>query len=289
MLEIGLSTCGFTPNEENFRKLSESGIKNAELCVKFDEYPLLNHKEIKRAADNASVRLWSYHLPFAGDKVFDIASPDTDLRKYTVNTLAEYIKKGSDIGIDKFVVHPCGEPKSSEGDARENELLCSMESLDFLAEIAAKEGAVIAVEDLPRSCLANTSLELERLISANGKLRVCFDTNHLLSENPLDFIERLGDKIITLHVSDFDFINERHWLPGEGKLDWQAIYNKLIEKAYTGPWLYEISLEPNPRTMERRRLNFSDFYNNAMEIFEGKCPTPVGKPKENLGMWGVVC
>ena len=51
MLEIGLSTCGFTPNEENFKALSEAGIKNAELCVKFDEYAALNHKEIKKSAE----------------------------------------------------------------------------------------------------------------------------------------------------------------------------------------------------------------------------------------------
>lgn len=288
MLEIGLSTCGFDLNEYNFRALSESGIRNAELCVKFDEYPALNHKEIKKSADEAGIKLWSYHLPFAGKDVFDIASLDSTVRLSTVKTHAEYIKLGADIGIDKFVIHPCGEPKSSDGEVREEEMKRAMESLDYLAEIAAHEGAVIAVEDLPRSCLGNTSAEIEKLISANDKLRVCFDTNHLLTENNLDFIEKLSEKIITLHISDFDFINERHWLPGEGKLDFTAIYKKLLEKGYAGPWLYEISLDPNPKTIDRRRLEFRDFYNNAMEIFEGKKPTPIGKPKENLGMWGVV-
>ena len=288
MLEIGLSTSGFALNEENFTKLSAAGIKNAELCVSFPMYASLNHKEIRRASDAAGVRLWSYHLPFAGAKEFDIASLDEELRKSTLNTLSEYVKRGADIGIDKFVIHPCGEPKSSDGAVREEEILRSMSSLDYLATLAAREGAIIAVEDLPRSCLGNTAAEIERLISANDKLKVCFDTNHLLTENNVDFIERLGEKIVTVHVSDFDFINERHWLPGEGKLDWQAIYKKLLEKGYRGPWLYEIGLEPNPKTIDRRTLEFSDFYNNAMEIFEGKTPTPIGKPKENLGMWGVV-
>jgi len=287
MLELGLSTCGFKPNEKNFEALASAGIKNAEISVAFEEYPNLNHEEIKNAADKTGIKLWSYHLPFSNAKTFDIASLDEEMRINTIKSLVEYIKLGADIGIDKFVLHPCGEPKSSEGDVREEEICRSMQSLDYLAEIAAHEGAVIAVEDLPRSCLANTSDELLRLISANDKLRVCFDTNHLLTENPVDFINKLGDKIITTHVSDFDFINERHWLPGEGKLDWQALYSALIEKGYRGPWLYEISLVPNPKTMDRRTLEFSDFYNNAMEIFEGKQPTPIGSPKENLGMWGV--
>ena len=62
---------------------------------------------------------------------------------------------------------------------------------------------------------------------------------------------------------------------------------KLLEKGYQGPWLYEISLMPNPKTMERRKLEFTDFSRNAMEIFENKPFTVIGKPKENLGMWGV--
>ena len=54
------------------------------------------------------------------------------------------------------------------------------------------------------------------LISADDRLRVCFDTNHLLKESIIDFIYNVGDKIITTHVSDYARENERHWLPGEG-------------------------------------------------------------------------
>ena len=284
MLKIGLSTCGFDMTVENFSALLESGIGFVEISTTFDKYPTLDHAAIKSAADSAGIRLWSYHLPFANAYTFDIASTDEEMRQSTVASLSEYIKRGADIGIDKFVIHPCGEPKSDDAAGREEEILRSMQSLDQLAGLAKKEGAVIAVEDLPRTCLGNTSLELARLISVNDNLKVCFDTNHLLSEDPIDFIERLGEKIITLHVSDFDFINERHWLPGEGKLDWQAIYKKLISKGCSGPWLYELKQAP-PKTIERRELVFSDYYKNAMEIFDGKKPTPIGKPKENLGMW----
>ena len=82
------------------------------------------------------------------------------------------------IGIDKFIVHPSAEP--IEKDLRSENFKYSMESLDRLAEIAYAEGAVIAVEDLPRTCLGNSADEIGKLISVNDKLRVCFDTNHLL-------------------------------------------------------------------------------------------------------------
>ena len=94
------------------------------------------------------------------------------------------------------------------------------------------------------------------IMKANDKLRVCYDTNHLLGEAPLDFIKKIGPKIITLHVSDYDFINERHWLPGEGDNDWQAVYSALSDVGYNGVWMYEVGLLP-PKTIERRPIDYS--------------------------------
>jgi sugar phosphate isomerase/epimerase len=54
------------------------------------------------------------------------------------------------------------------------------------------------------------------------------------------FVEAIGSRIITLHVSDYDFIDERHLLPGEGKNDWAAIVDALERADYAGPWMYEV-------------------------------------------------
>ena len=142
-------------------------------------------------------------------------------------------------------------------------------------EIAQKSGGTVAVEDLPRTCLGRDTDELCKLVSADDRLRVCFDMNHLLYDDNVEFIKALGEKIITVHVSDYDFTNERHWLPGEGKNPWDAIYNGLKEVGYNGVWMYELGFK-SPRTLTRSRdLDFSDFYNNAMEIMSGKPLTVV--------------
>lgn len=46
------------------------------------------------------------------------------------------------------------------------------------------------------------------------------DTNHLLKDLTEEFIKNLGLKVVTLHVSDYDRIDERHWIPGKGVNDW---------------------------------------------------------------------
>ena len=140
-----------------------------------------------------------------------------------------------------------------------------------MAEIADCYGAVIAVENLPRTCLGNCSKEILELISVDTRLRVCFDTNHLLGEKMETFILAVGNKIITTHVSDYDAINERHWLPGEGVIDWGNLIDALEKVGYKGPWLYEIGFGIPKTILRDRELTCADFARNAKEVFEKGC------------------
>ena len=97
----------------------------------------------------------------------------------------------------------------------------------------------------------------------------------------MDFVRAVGKKIVTTHVSDYDFVDEKHWLPGEGKVDWQALVQALKDVGYNGPWLYEIGFEC-PNTLWRERdLTCEDFANNAAEIFENRPPHVLSKLKSN--------
>ena len=134
------------------------------------------------------------------------------------------------------------------------------------------------VEILPRTCLGRNSGEMLDLLSADPRLRACCDTNHLLTEDLPGFIRRLGDRVETLHVSDYDGKDEKHWLPGEGVLPWPEVLAALAEVGYKGPWLYEIGLG-TPKTIVRDRpLAFPDFSRNAGELFEGRRPTVFSHP-----------
>ena len=267
MYPIGLSSCAFALTEENFQSLRAAGVDAIEITQKLDGHLALDCKEVAALAEKYGIKLWSYHLPFSPFRIIDISSADAEVRKYTLDTLTGLIQKAADAGLDKFVIHASGEP--IEDAKREERMKYSMESLDHLAELAAREGAVIAVEDLPRTCLGNTSEDILRLISANDKLRVCLDTNHLLKEDNVRFVEAVGERIITLHVSDYDFIDEKHWLPGEGLNDWNAIYAALQRVNYKGVWMYELGRKA-PASMPRSRdLTFEDFVRNAREIFAG--------------------
>lgn len=265
MYKIGLSTCGKEINEELFQSFTEAGIELAEISVAKDKYADLDIHNVRKMADSGGVKLWSFHLPFLPFASIEISVPE--LCRSTVNYLGEMIKRVSAEGIDKFIIHPSGE-RIPDSD-RPGRISCARESLSALADIAEQGGAVLAVEDLPRACLGRDSGDILSLIADDDRLGVCFDTNHLLKEDPVEFIEKVGSRIITLHVSDYDFVDERHWLPGEGSTDWQSICAALQRVGYSGPWLYEVGYKPKDTMPRSRDLTPADFVRNAREIFEG--------------------
>ncbi len=276
MYKIGISGGCVNLTEENLAEMSKAGISSVETSSSPVYQAEADYKELRKTAEKHGIDIWSCHLPFYPFEEFDISALNSESRNKTVKYMGGLIKKAADAGINKFVIHPSGEP--IEDSARAEHIKCAMDSLDKLACVAEEFNACIAVEDLPRTCLGRDTKELCQLVSANERLRVCFDTNHLLYDDNIEFIKTLGDKIITIHVSDYDFVDEKHWLPGEGKNNWNGIYNALKSVGYNGVWLYELRLEA-PKTIHRERdLTFKDIYENAQKIFKGEKPSPLGIP-----------
>lgn len=280
MYPIGLSTPCCHIAKANLTSYRDAGLTVMEISDGMEGYAYFNYEHARTLAETYDIKLNSIHLPFCPFTEIDISNPD--LADHTVEYYRDLIEKGAEIGIKIFVLHPSGEPIRKE---RELRMETAKKSLARLAEIAAANGAVIAVENLPRTCLGKNSAEIAELISAHEDLRVCFDTNHLLDEPTADFVRNIGNKIITLHVSDYDFVNERHWLPGEGKIDWQELLVLLREIGYSGPWMYEMLLTCPKTILRDRTLCHADLMRNARELFEGKPLTVFSRPKPNLGWW----
>jgi sugar phosphate isomerase/epimerase len=279
---LALSTNGAAATRETFQKYREAQIPAMEVSNgQMADADRIDFPMLRRCADEFGITLWSYHLPFAPFKSLDPSVPA--LAEGTVAYFCSLIDKAADAGIRIFVVHPSGEPIAEED--RPMRMSTAKKSLFALAEYAKNKGGVIAVEDLPRTCLGRDSSDILELISAHPDLRVCFDTNHLLKEDIGDFIRAVGDKIVTTHVSDYDFINERHWLPGEGQIDWAMLKNTLKSVGYAGCWLYELGLGGSDWTIDRpRALTHRDIRRNYEEIMAGLLPTPVGIGKKDLPM-----
>ena len=60
---------------------------------------------------------------------------------------------------------------------------------------------------------------------------------------------------MTLHVSDFDGVDERHWMPGKGIVDWNDVIAALVEVGYEGPFTLNSPTKTQRRHTILKMLN----------------------------------
>jgi sugar phosphate isomerase/epimerase len=240
---LALSVGPDAMNAEAFRGMAGAGIGHIELSsgAIAPFYNVLDFphkaKDIVSLARENGVTISSVHLPFGPFSEIDPASPDPAVRKAIVKIQSELIGAAGEAGIGMAIIHPSGEPYREE--ERPERIACAVDVIGELTGIAKAAGVTLCLENLPRTCLCRTSDEMLCFLDAIPDLRVVFDTNHSLKEDNVHYIKAVGDKIVTLHVSDYDFVDEKHWLPMEGKNDWGAILRALEEVDYSGRFLYE--------------------------------------------------
>lgn len=94
----------------------------------------------------------------------------------------------------------------------------------------------IKAEDLANSPNADFRQTMAGKMPGVG---ICFDTNHYVQGTTGHFMDIAGKRIRTLHCSDFDFVNECHWLPTQGDIDWEEFVRRLRGIGYDGVFMYE--------------------------------------------------
>lgn len=280
-MKIGFSLMASALSDALLDELFKAGIETLEICSTPIKEEELSPAETVARIEAHGLTLSSYHFPYIPFDPWDISAPE--LAPACIAYFEGVIRRWSAVGVKYFIIHPSGEPISDE--ERPMRLKTAKQSLLALVPVARECGAILCVEDLPRTNLGNCASELIEMADLDDSIGICMDTNHFQGADVCECIRRLGKRIVRTHISDCDSINERHWLPGEGELNWQEIYRAFCDIGYNGVWLYECGLQTPVTILRERDLLPEDIVKNAREIFAGKKPTPFGKPKPGIGMW----
>jgi sugar phosphate isomerase/epimerase len=146
------------------------------------------------------------------------------------------LKEGIDdchrFGIEGMVIHV------------ENDLLIDynknigLENLRRLVCEAEEKDIIIAIENSKNNQIIE--YVLEELIS--NHLKLCYDSSHdwLLGGSKGDMILKYSDRLQYLHLSDNDLVFDRHWIPGDGMIQWEKIVKNLKEAQYRGTVSFEV-------------------------------------------------
>lgn len=157
--------------------------------------------------------------------------------------MKEYFKRSlectAEAGGNICIIHPMNEEPVEKNAEIYNELL----------PIAKENGVIIATENMwcwddvndhasAAACSDPESFNAH-LDAVNDPFFVaCLDLGHAemfgLGTSAVEMIRALGPRLKALHVHDNDLKYDCHWLPGYGKMDYDAILRALRDVNYDG-------------------------------------------------------
>lgn len=243
-MAVALGYPPFVPegDEHRYRLLAGQGLRLIE-----DMAPPLNRKEAQETwfypryltlLEKAALQVNSTHLFFGGEA--DISALDAAKWKKAVETAAGGVRHAAWVGAQYVVLHLSGEPVLPR--ERGQRMTAAVTALREIAALAEKKRLKVAVEFLPRTCLGNSADELLSAIRAcrAKNVGICLDLNHAnLGQSLTENIAQCARHLIALHVSDNDGVDERHWMPYEGVIDWALAMKALKEARFKGAFVYE--------------------------------------------------
>lgn len=175
------------------------------------------------------IRASSVHLPFCGGNVsWDPSALDETERQEISKRFKRLIRANADLMAPHVTLHGSNEPPLIEHPARIDQ---TCRTIEDLLPLAMELEFSINIEYLPRTCIGNCVEELQTIMSRfdSKHVGICMDVNHTMNrwrELP-EIIETLAPRIRSFHISDYDGVDEMHWFPGQGIINWQAVMKKI--------------------------------------------------------------
>ena len=243
--------------------LRNSEVKTFELNAQmfFMDYDRSIREEFKAMLNETGKRVISFHVPFYGFD--DLSQPDETVRRRAVSRYRAHYDTVREFGCSFMVLHPSQEIRTNVPAERAERISQLRKSLLEIEDEMKAMKVKVALEFLPRLCIGNTLSDMDRILEGMNEevFGVCFDVNHIMGQYPLipEITRTLGARLFTTHISDYNGIDECHWLPGNGVIDWKGFVEALKDIGYKGPFNYEIRQQEG--TFERKVKTLEENFN----------------------------
>ena len=202
--------------------------------------------DVKKAADDAGINIWSIHMPF-GNKI-DLSMRNEEARAKTIELHKQVLEYVKILNPEIILFHPSFYLGLNEREERKQQLIKSaielnkhVKSIDATMVIENMLGyeLVLANGKRERPLLRTVEEAVEIMNRMPEDIYSAVDMNHI--KNPEKLIRALGKRVKTVHVADGTGKEENHAFPcsGEGENNWVDIIAALDETGYSGPFMYE--------------------------------------------------
>ena len=194
--------------------------------------PMIKKEKMAGIVKGSGLILENIHVPY--DDADDLWSESKTRRDRIVNRHTEWLNDCAELDIPVMLMHIIDRKYPIQPNK------CGIESISRLLRIAEDLGVKIALENT--GSVDYIDFVLRELVS--DYLVFCYDSSHdfLYSTEKAVILKKQSLRLQHLHLSDNDLEKDRHWLPGEGIIDWQKINKAFPRDTYKG----NITLEVYP-------------------------------------------
>lgn len=241
--EIGVTTgvCTVRPIVEALEAAAEVGLLRVEIGTPPQHFDPLEPRAVEAAAaalTRLGLHAVSMHAPFGGAR--ELSEPDARARDAAVSAMLGAAATLRRLGGTILVVHPSDVPRD-----RANPVERLQHTADALARVTdgcRALGIRVALETPLPHLIGGHPAEFARLLdAAGGDLGVCLDTGHAhLGHHLAGFLDVIGHRLLHVHVHDNHGKADDHLAPGEGSVNWEAVFSGLREARYQGCLMLEL-------------------------------------------------
>jgi sugar phosphate isomerase/epimerase len=176
------------------------------------------------------------HGPFEG---LDIDNNDPELRPLIARRLIKALEAADRIGARQVVLHS---PYTlwyqnnllATPDYAEHKLERIHQTLGPVVRAAEDKGITLVIENIHDVDPATRRMMVDSF--GSGAIALSIDTGHahlarrMSGAPPVDyFVRDAGDQLAHVHLQDLDGHADRHWAPGEGEVEWAALFHALAD------------------------------------------------------------
>jgi sugar phosphate isomerase/epimerase len=181
------------------------------------------------------------------------------IRRASVTEMKQSLSVAADLGAQKAVLHP---PMISGMGTYVSERIrgYALEFISDMVEMSEVLGVTICLENMmPRNGFGVEPSELDMLFWRFPSLQFTLDTGHANLEQGgstrlAELVERFGERLGHVHLSDNRGVYDDHFPLGSGTIDFQRLANALKEIGYDGTVTFEVFDEDRNLLVQSRDL-----------------------------------
>ncbi len=244
--------------KERLKEMKEANIDRIEIDVSqtwYADVALNILKQALKIMKREGIKLNSVHFPF-GRTWIDMAYAYEPDRQEIVKWIGKVFKIVDNYEPKAYVFHPGGIDLTENGkDAAFEALVKSANEMSKLTKVP------VCFENMVSGYLTQSIDRLVELVTKAPDANIVVDVNHFLhnGEKAEDAILKLKDKVKALHISDYDFVKERHLMPGKGLINWNNVIGALEKVGYNGSFTYEVAAR-HGHTYKEIRENYEKLF-----------------------------